>query len=225
MAELKELEQVLQYTFRNRKLLNVALTHPSMGGEHNQRLEFLGDAVLEMCVSEKIYEMHPEMKEGAMTRLRQKLVREGRLSDVAKEMGLGRHLVMDRGCEAGGGRENPSVLCDAFEAVLAAVYLDGGMEKARDVVMRFIGDCTENSEMDAKSALQEYLQSKKQPLPEYRVVQEEGMPHERVFTVMVLLEEKEIAAGTGTSKKRAEQNAAKEALQKIKRLGDKAKCG
>ncbi len=225
MAELKELEQVLQYTFRNRKLLNMALTHPSMGGEHNQRLEFLGDAVLEMCVSEKIYEMHPEMKEGAMTRLRQKLVREGRLSDVAKEMGLGRYLVMDRGCEAGGGRENPSVLCDAFEAVLAAVYLDGGMEKARDVVMRFIGDCTENSEMDAKSALQEYLQSKKQPLPEYRVVQEEGMPHERVFTVMVLLEEKEIATGTGTSKKRAEQNAAKEALQKIKRLGDKAKCG
>lgn len=225
MAELKKLEQVLHYTFRDRKLLNVALTHPSMGGEHNQRLEFLGDAVLEMCVSEKIYEMHPEMKEGAMTRLRQKLVREGRLAEVAGEMGLGRFLVMDRGCEAGGGRENPSVLCDAFEAVLAAVYLDGGMETARQMVMRFIGDCTETSEMDAKSALQEYLQSKKQPLPEYRVVQEEGLPHERVFTVMVLLEEKEIATGSGTSKKRAEQNAAKEALQKIKRLGDKAKCG
>lgn len=225
MAELAKLEQALHYSFRNRKLLNVALTHPSMGGEHNQRLEFLGDAVLEMCVSEKIYEMHPEMKEGAMTRLRQKLVREGRLAEVAREMGLGMHLVMDRGCEAGGGRENPSVLCDAFEAVLAAVYLDGGMEKARDMVMRFIGDCTENSEMDAKSALQEYLQSKKQPLPEYRVVQEEGMPHERVFTVSVVLEGQEIARGSGTSKKRAEQNGARAALLSIKHLGDKATCG
>ncbi len=222
MMELEKLEQVLHYTFQNKKLLKTALTHPSMGGEHNQRMEFLGDAVLEMCVSEKIFEMHPEMKEGAMTRLRQKLVREGRLAEVASRMGLGLHLKMDRGCEAGGGRENPSVLCDTFEAVLAAVYLDGGMEKARDMVMRFIGDCTETSEMDAKSKLQEYLQGKKLPLPEYRVVQEEGMPHERVFTISVYLEQKEIALGSGTSKKRAEQDAAQKALQKIKHLGEEA---
>lgn len=220
--ELSVLEQVLLYTFRNKTLLKMALTHPSMGGEHNQRLEFLGDAVLEMCVSEKIYEMHPEMKEGAMTRLRQKLVREGRLARVAREMGLGNFLVMDRGCEAGGGRENPSVLCDAFEAVLAAVYLDGGMEAARQMVMHFIGDCTETDEMDAKSALQEYLQGRKSPLPEYLVVGEEGLPHERVFTVSVRLEGNEIATGTGTSKKRAEQNAAAATLQKIKGLGEKA---
>ncbi len=222
MTDLSKLEKTLGYRFQNRQYLITALTHPSMGGEHNQRMEFLGDAVLEMCVSEKIYEMHPEMKEGAMTRLRQKLVREGRLAEVAKGMQLGEYLLMDRGCAAGGGRENPSVLCDAFEAVLAAVYLDGGMEKARQMVMRFIGDCTEKDEMDAKSALQEYLQGRKKPLPDYLVISEEGLPHERVFTVSVRLEGREIASGSGTSKKRAEQNAAMAALQKIKGLGEKA---
>ena len=222
MTDLSKLEKTLGYRFQNRQYLITALTHPSMGGEHNQRMEFLGDAVLEMCVSEKIYEMHPEMKEGAMTRLRQKLVREGRLAEVAKGMQLGEYLLMDRGCAASGGRENPSVLCDAFEAVLAAVYLDGGMEKARQMVMRFIGDCTEKDEMDAKSALQEYLQGRKKPLPDYLVIGEEGLPHERVFTVSVQLEGREIASGSGTSKKRAEQNAAMAALQKIKGLGEKA---
>ncbi len=218
--ELAKLEKSLGYAFKQQKLLKMALTHPSMGGAHNQRLEFLGDAVLEMCVSEKIYQMHPEMKEGAMTRLRQKLVREGNLAKAAGQMDLGRYLIMDRGCEAGGGRENPSVLCDAFEAVLAAVYLDGGMECACRMVERFIGDCTEKDEMDAKSTFQEYLQSRKKPLPEYLVISEEGMPHERVFTVSIRLEGKEIALGRGTSKKRAEQNAALAALQKIKHLGD-----
>lgn len=222
MNDLSNLEATLNYRFRNRQHLITALTHPSMGGRHNQRMEFLGDAVLEMCVSEKIYEMHPEMQEGAMTRLRQKLVREGKLAEAARGMKLGEYLLMDRGCAAGGGRENPSVLCDAFEAVLAAVYLDGGMEPARKMVMRFIGDCTEKDEMDAKSALQEYLQGRKRPLPDYLVVGEEGLPHERVFTVSVRLEGNEIATGTGTSKKRAEQNAAMAALEKIKNLGDKA---
>lgn len=222
MNDLSNLEVTLNYRFRNRQHLITALTHPSMGGRHNQRMEFLGDAVLEMCVSEKIYEMHPEMQEGAMTRLRQKLVREGKLAEAARGMKLGEYLLMDRGCAAGGGRENPSVLCDAFEAVLAAVYLDGGMEPARNMVMRFIGDCTEKDEMDAKSALQEYLQGRKRPLPDYLVVGEEGLPHERVFTVSVRLEGNEIATGTGTSKKRAEQNAAMAALEKIKNLGDKA---
>lgn len=222
MNDLSNLEATLNYRFRNRQHLITALTHPSMGGRHNQRMEFLGDAVLEMCVSEKIYEMHPEMQEGAMTRLRQKLVREGKLAEAARGMKLGEYLLMDRGCAAGGGRENPSVLCDAFEAVLAAVYLDGGMEPARNMVMRFIGDCTEKDEMDAKSALQEYLQGRKRPLPDYLVVGEEGLPHERVFTVSVRLEGNEIATGTGTSKKRAEQNAAMAALEKIKNLGDKA---
>ena len=222
MNDLSNLEATLNYRFRNRQHLITALTHPSMGGRHNQRMEFLGDAVLEMCVSEKIYEMHPEMQEGAMTRLRQKLVREGKLAEAARGMKLGEYLLMDRGCASGGGRENPSVLCDAFEAVLAAVYLDGGMEPARNMVMRFIGDCTEKDEMDAKSALQEYLQGRKRPLPDYLVVGEEGLPHERVFTVSVRLEGNEIATGTGTSKKRAEQNAAMAALEKIKNLGDKA---
>lgn len=222
MTELARLENTLGYAFKNPQFLLTALTHPSMGGEHNQRLEFLGDAVLEMCVSEKIYHAHPEMKEGAMTRLRQKLVREGKLADAARKMGLGQYLLMDRGCEAGGGRENPSVLCDAFEAVLAAVYLDGGMAPAEKMVTRFIGDCTEKDEMDAKSALQEYLQGKKRPLPEYQVVGEEGLPHERVFTVSVVLCGQEIARGSGTSKKRAEQNAAMAALQMIKHLGEKA---
>ena len=220
MADWSALEEKLGWTFRDRALLRLALTHPSAGRRHNQRLEFLGDAVLEMCVSEQIYFRHPEMQEGAMTQLRQKLVREERLAEAAGRIGLGKYLAMDRGCEATGGRENPSVLCDAFEAVLAAVYLDGGLDAARDMVVRLIGDCTETGENDAKSALQEYLQGQGHPMPAYETIGEEGPPHDRTFTAAVLIEGREIAIGKGTSKKRAEQEAAAQALKIIKRSGE-----
>ena len=213
MADIAQLEQALRYRFRDQRLLTQALTHPSKGAQHNQRMEFLGDAVLEMCVSEKIYEMHPEMQEGEMTRLRQKLVREEKLAEAARSMHLGAQLYMDKSCELSGGRQNPSVLCDAFEAVLAAVYLDGGMEEARKIVLRFIGDCSDQGVTDAKSALQEYLQAHGMPVPAYETVEESGPPHERIFTVKVLIEGKETTRGKGTSKKRAEQLAAGAALK------------
>ena len=220
MAEWKALEKAIGHTFQKPALLSQALTHPSMGHEHNQRLEYLGDAVLELCVSEKIYEKHPEMHEGAMTRLRQKLVREEKLAEAAKQIQLGQLLTMDRSCEVSGGRENPSVLCDTFEAVLAAVYLDGGLNAAREMVTRLIGDCSETGETDAKSALQEYLQQKGYDMPAYATLGEEGPPHDRVFTAAVFVEGKEIAQGKGTSKKRAEQEAASAALSIIKRSGE-----
>ena len=220
MSEWTALEAAIGHRFRQQSLLRQALTHPSLNQRHNQRLEFLGDAVLELCISEKIYEKHPEMHEGAMTRLRQKLVREEKLAQAAKEIRLGEMLLMDRSCEQSGGRQNPSVLCDTFEAVLAAVYLDGGLDAARDMVVRLIGDCTETGENDAKSALQEYLQGKGHPMPAYETLGEEGPPHDRTFTAAVLIEGREIAIGKGTSKKRAEQEAAAQALKIIKRSGE-----
>ena len=220
MSDLTALQRAIGYTFKRSALLKQALTHPSLGHEHNQRLEFLGDAVLELCVSEKIYANHPEMHEGAMTRLRQKLVREEKLAQAAASVRLGEALMMDRSCEITGGRTNPSVLCDTFEAVLAAVYLDGGLDAARAMVLRLIGDCTENDETDAKSALQEYVQGKGFPNPVYETLGEEGPPHERVFTAAVLINGKQAAKGRGTSKKRAEQEAAAAALSIMKGSGE-----
>jgi ribonuclease-3 len=220
MAEITALQRAIGYAFRDPALLRQALTHPSLGHGHNQRLEFLGDAVLELCVSEQIYKKHPEMQEGAMTRLRQKLVREEKLAQAAREIKLGEQLLMDRSCALTGGRDNPSVLCDAFEAVLAAVYLDGGLDAAREMVHRLIGDCTETGETDSKSALQEYLQQKGYDMPAYATLGEEGPPHDRVFTAAVMIEGREIAQGKGTSKKRAEQEAASAALSIIKRSGE-----
>ena len=220
MADWSALEEKLGWTFRDRALLRLALTHPSAGRRHNQRLEFLGDAVLEMCVSEQIYFRHPEMQEGAMTQLRQKLVREERLAEAAGRIGLGKYLAMDRGCEATGGRENPSVLCDAFEAVLAAVYLDGGAEAARGMVLRWIGDCSETGETDFKSELQQLTQAKGHPVPVYQTVSQSGPPHDPTFLSAVLLEGKELARGEGKSKKRAEQEAARAAVQILERSGE-----
>ncbi len=220
MWDYAALERAIGYSFRKTALLRQALTHPSMGHDHNQRLEFLGDAVLEMCVSEKIYAMHPEMQEGAMTRLRQKLVREEKLAQAAEQVRLGDYLRMDKSCAVTGGRQNPSVLSDAFEAVLAAVYLDSGLEAARGVVARLIGDCSETGENDAKSQLQEVLQGKGHPMPVYQTVGEEGPPHDRVFTAAVRIDGREIARGSGKSKKRAEQEAAGAALAIIMRSGE-----
>ena len=155
-----------------------------------------------------------------MTRLRQKLVREEKLAEAARQVNLGQALRMDKSCETGGGRDNPSVLCDTFEAVLAAVYLDGGLAAAREMVLRLIGDCSETGEADAKSALQEYVQAQGRDMPTYEILGEDGPPHERVFTAAVYLEGVEAARGTGTSKKRAEQEAAAAALDTLKRSGE-----
>lgn len=215
---MQALMQALDYQFRDPALLRQALTHPSMGRKDNQRLEFLGDAVLQFVMSELLYQSHPESQEGQLTHLRALLVCEAALSQVARGLGVGEALLMDKGEEQTGGRDKPSVLCDAMEAILAAVYLDGGMDAARAVVKR----CWPKPEevhrpmQDSKGALQEYLQQDGGEAPTYEIVAQDGPPHDRTFEAAVSRNGRELARGSGRSKKQAEQAAALKALQALK---------
>ena len=206
--------EALGYTFRDEALLRRALTHPSMGKEDNQRLEFLGDAVLQYLMSDRLYRRHPGDREGALTHRRALLVCEASLSQIAEKLGIGEALVMDRGEEQTGGRTKPSVLCDAMEAVLAAVYLDGGMDAARDVVERcWPGEDEVSRPMqDSKGQLQEVLQKNGGETPTYRIIGESGPPHAPVFEAAVYRGDELLATGTGKTKKQAEQAAAVKAL-------------
>ena len=214
---MKKVMEALGYTFRDGALLRRALTHPSMGKEDNQRLEFLGDAVLQYLMSDRLYRRHPEDREGALTHRRALLVCEASLSQIAEKLGIGDALVMDRGEEQTGGRTKPSVLCDAMEAVLAAVYLDGGMDAARAVVERCWPDEEEVSRpmQDSKGLLQEALQKNGGEAPTYRIVGESGPPHAPVFEAAVYHDGVQLATGSGRTKKQAEQAAAVRALQVI----------
>lgn len=209
------LEKALGYTFRDAALLRRALTHPSMGKKDNQRLEFLGDAVLQYLMSDKLFREYPEDREGSLTHLRALLVCEAALSQVARQLGVGEALIMDRGEEMTGGREKPSVLCDAMEAILAAVYLDGGMEAARRVMER----CWPSPEevqrptQDSKGALQELLQKGGGDPPEYRITGQRGPAHDPRFEATVYRNGRKLASGVGNTKKHAEQEAAVEALK------------
>lgn len=204
----------LGYAFKDASLLRRALTHPSASGDDNQRLEFLGDAVLQLCMSDIIYTAHSRMREGQMTHLRALLVCQDALCNVARALGLGQHIAMDKSCAASGGRDKPSILSDAMEAVLAAVYLDGGFAAARAVIARLWkdDDSRDIRDIDSKSLLQQRLQADQLGTPTYDTVLEQGPPHLRTFTVAVYLAGRELARGTGASKKRAEQEAAKNAL-------------
>ena len=215
---MKPLMEALGYTFRDEALLRRALTHPSMGKEDNQRLEFLGDAVLQYLMSDRLYRDHPEDREGQLTHLRALLVCEAALSQVAGKLGIGQALIMDRGEELTGGREKPSVLCDAMEAVLAAVYLDGGMEAARGVVDRCWPKPEEVSRpmQDAKGLLQEELQKDGGETPTYEITGHRGPDHAPVFEATVYSRGEALAAGEGRTKKQAEQAAALAALRRIK---------
>ena len=211
--------KALGYTFRDEALLRRALTHPSMGKNDNQRLEFLGDAVLQYLMSDALFRAHPEEREGALTHRRALLVCEAALSPIAKRLGIGEALAMDRGEELTGGREKPSVLCDAMEAVLAAVYLDGGMEAARDVVERCWPGEEEVSRplQDAKGALQEALQKDGGETPTYGITGQSGPPHAPTFLATVYYRGNPIASGEGKTKKQAEQAAALAALKKMEK--------
>jgi len=216
---MTELEKNLGYTFRDAELLRRALTHPSMGKEDNQRLEFLGDAVLQYLMSDQLYRQYPEDREGGLTHLRASLVCEATLSRIARGLGVGSALMMEKGEEKTGGREKPSVLCDAMEAILAAVYLDGGMEAARDIVTR----CWPRPEevqlpaQDSKGALQELLQQGGGDPPEYRITGQSGPAHAPVFEATVYRDGEELAHGSGHTKKQAEQDAAVNALNRLKK--------
>lgn len=210
--------KALGYTFRDEGLLRRALTHPSMGRDDNQRLEFLGDAVLQFLMSDKLYRAYPMEREGALTHQRALLVCEASLSQIAGRLGVGRKLIMDRGEEATGGREKPSVLCDAMEAILAAVYLDGGMEAARGVVERCWPSPEEVSRpiQDSKGALQELLQKDGAPSPSYEITGHKGPDHAPQFEATVYHRGRALASGWGSTKRRAEQTAALNALNALK---------
>ena len=207
MEQLQQLMDTLGYRFQNEHLLRLALRHPSLGSQNNQRLEFLGDAVLQLMISHRLYSQRPELHEGAMTRMRQRLVCEAALAEIAAKIDLGSYMNMDHGSEMSGVRSQSGPLSDAMEAVLAAVYLDGGFERARELVERFWPDSF-NSTEDAKSRLQEVLQARGAQVPSYELVREEGPDHARIFTVRVRLEDGRNAEAQGQSKKRAEQAAA-----------------
>lgn len=218
---MDKLEQKLGYHFQNRALLENALTHSSYANENrgrglqsNERLEFLGDSVLGMVTADYLYRTHPDLPEGDLTRTRAALVCEGSLVEVARELDLGSHLLLGKGEDAGGGRERPSIVADAVEALLAAVYLDGGIGSARKVITHFILDAEEEKtgSRDYKTALQELVQRESGQVLEYRLTGSTGPDHAKVFQVAVDLNGAPIGSGEGRSKKEAEQAAAKAAF-------------
>ena len=217
----------LGHSFRDENLLRVALTHPSVAHEsgavsaHNQRLEFLGDSVLGLVLTHKLYENFPAFDEGGLTQIRAKLVNRRTLAEHARALGLGAHLILSHGEEMSGGRERASALADAFEAVLGAVFLDGGFEAAKEFVLReFAADFTtlagSSGIENPKGELQELLQAKSTCAPDYHVVSSAGPDHDRVFECTVQHEGIELARGRGKSKKAAESEAALAALEKLR---------
>ena len=221
---MRELEEKLGYRFRNRQLLEHALTHSSYANEHrasgitsNERLEFLGDSVLGMIVAEHLFRKHPDMPEGELTRTRAALVCEDSLYEVAMALNLGRYLKLGKGEAAGGGRERPSILADATEATLAAVYLDGGIDAVRTIIQTFILDKEQEKAVDRdyKTALQELVQRNPGQSVIYRLVDEIGPDHVRIFVMEVSVGGTVIGQGRGRTKKEAEQLSAKAALKKL----------
>lgn len=227
---MKALEERLGYAFRDRKLLEHALTHSSYANEHresglssNERLEFLGDAVLGMVAADHLYRSRPDLPEGDLTRIRAALVCEESLVEVARKLELGRYLRLGKGEDAGGGRSRPSILADAMEAVLAAVYLDGGIGEARKLVRTLIldgGDMPINGR-DYKTALQELVQRETGQVLTYRLTGEQGPDHAKIFSIEVELNGTAVGAGDGRSKKEAEQAAAKAAILMLGSEGDR----
>ena len=221
---MEQLEQRLGYAFQNRACLETALTHSSFANERhgvhsNERLEFLGDSVLGFCAAKTICRLYPEMPEGEMTRLRAELVCEASLHQVASALDLGPYLRLGRNEECNGGRRRVSILADCVEAIIAAMYLDGGLEPAeRFIEERILKDVRAGHRpvrTDYKTQLQELLQKKGGAAPVYSIIRESGPDHNKSFTACVLLHDGATAQGSGKSKKEAEQNAAKAALQTL----------
>ena len=218
---MEQLQNNLGYHFKNPALLARALTHSSYANERhvdtgdNERLEFLGDSVLGFITAEYLFANHRDFPEGELTKLRAYAVCEKSLFSYAEEIGLGNYLKLGKGEERTGGRTRPSVLSDAFEAVIAAIYLDGGMDEAKKFVLRFVVPYVEAKPTfkDYKTMLQEVVQKNQGETLEYVIVSETGPDHDKCFTVEVHLNSNIIGRGVGGSKKKAEQNAAKESLE------------
>ncbi len=227
MAEFDELQTRLGYRFRDPDLLRLALTHPSVAHElgssvqTNQRLEFLGDAVLQLVLTRALYDRFPRFGEGPLTKARARLVNRRSLADRARALGLGAFLILSRGEEMHGGRERPSALADAFEAVLGAVLLDGGFDAASECIDREFHQSLKELTVapiieNPKGELQEYLQATSPESPQYEVVSATGPDHDRVFECTVHYGGVELARGIGKSKKAAESEAAWIALRRLR---------
>jgi ribonuclease-3 len=236
---LAGLEQALGYRFLNPGLAGRALTHssvvmdrePSGPRANNEQLEYLGDAILEMLVSEHLFRAYPDWSEGQLSKRRASLVNSLALASAARRLGLGEHLRLGRGEEKTGGREKPALLGDAFEAVVAAIYLDAGLPAAREFVVRTLIDAAtaaQGSELgcsDHKSALQEFLQARSLPGATYEVVGESGPDHRKHFSVEVRVPGLASATGAGTNKKEAEQLAAEQALIQLQSASASSTAG
>ena len=224
---IKELETAIGYRFHNISLLQNALAHSSYANERyhnslmsNERLEFLGDSILGMVVADHLYRNFPNRPEGELTRMRADMVCEKALAQVANQIGLGNHLLLGKGEEQGGGRNRDSILADAVESVIAACFLDGGMTAAKAFIEKFVlynVEQTKLQNVDYKTALQELIQQKKGQQLSYQLVGESGPDHDKQFAVEVSLNGEVVGQGTGSSKKRAEQDAAKVALERFQK--------
>lgn len=225
MRSLSEIQERIGCTYRDPELLERALTHKSYANEnrlpyHNERMEFLGDAVLNLAVSEHLMKTCPDSTEGDLSRLRAAMVSEPALAAVAREIGLGEYLLLGKGEEQTGGRDKGSLLADCLEAVIAYVYLDAGQQQANAFILRFFEDlikktCAAGGTFDYKTELQELCQERLKTLPEYRVSSETGPDHQKQFEVELSIKGTLYGRGIGRSKKEAEQRAAKEALEKL----------
>ena len=220
-ADLSRLENSIGYTFKDKRLMEQAFVHSSAdAGESYERLEFLGDAVLELTVSEHLFFEKPDYSEGEMTKCRAALVNESALVKLARELNVSDYLTLGRGERNSGGADKPSILADAVEALIGAVYVDGGFDAARGVVQRLMEGSFDNvlsggGVRDYKTRLQEYYHKQGISDIRYTVYKEEGPPHDKVFYVKLLVAGEEISQGKGRSKKTAEQKAARQACMKV----------
>ena len=225
------LEDKINYHFSEPSLLLHALTHSSYANEmrldkekNNERLEFLGDAVLELVTSEYVYREYKDVSEGDLTKLRASIVCEQTLSTCAKDLNIGEYLLLGKGEDITGGRERNSILSDAMEAVIGAIYLDGGFTNAKEFIHNFILDDLKNKDLffDSKTILQEIIQNENHNKKiRYKLISEEGPDHNKTFTIAVFIGNEEIGCGKGRTKKAAEQEAAFQAIQKLKNRGKK----
>ena len=225
IKNVSDFENIIKYEFYNKEYIIEALTHSSYSNENksfpfNERLEFLGDSVLGIVISDYLFNNEKDLPEGELTKLRANIVCEESLSEVAKDINLGSHMLFGKGEEATGGRERVSILADAFEAVIAAIYLDGGIERAKEFVLNFMKNIINDSIKgkifrDYKTHLQEILQSKGQVNISYEIVNEKGPDHNKTFIMQVISNENILGIGEGKSKKEAEQAAAKQAIRRM----------
>jgi ribonuclease III, bacterial len=221
----EKLQEQLKICFKDKEVLKVALTHSSYANgkkniKFNERLEFLGDSVLQLCISEYLFSKYPNKSEGELTKRRALIVCENSLYEIAKRWGIGRYIKMSKGEELTGGRERVSILADCVEAIIAAIYIDSGFERAKEFIIDNFKDTIEKAIknkiiLDYKTKLQEVMQKNGDISIEYALTKHEGPPHRRKFYTQVSVEDKVLGKGIGYSKKESEQNAAQEALKKM----------